>query len=409
LSSIPKGEKKHIVFAGKRNAGKSSLVNAILGQELSIVSEAPGTTTDPVKKTIELLPYGPVVLVDTAGIDDVGDLGEKRINKTLKALSTADFAVIVLEADKPFTPAEKKLFQYLEQFSLPYLIAVNKIEFGVSPILLSEIRKLGVKHYEVSCVENIGIDLLKYGIMRLLPKDFAPPLVMDLVRPGEIIVLVVPIDHGAPKGRLILPQVQTIREALDADTIVIVAKDTELRSVLSSLKYPPKLIVTDSQAIMRIASEIPESIMVTTFSILMARHKGDLGAFVQGLKRIDELKDGDKILIAEACTHHAQKDDIGRIKIPRWLHSYTKKNLDIEVASGLDFPEDIAEYKLIIQCGGCMLTRKSLCSRIRQAQLVEVPIVNYGMIISYMHGAMPRVIAPFEDAMVQWNKFSKAM
>lgn len=403
MNSVPKSERKHIVFIGKRNVGKSSLINAFTGQDLCIVSDVAGTTTDPVKKAMELLPYGPIVLVDTAGIDDVGELGQKRINKTVKAITSADFAVVVLDARDRLLPEELELFNYLQKISLPFVIAINKIEYGVNPLLLSEIKWLGAIHFEISCVENVGIDVLKKKMIRMLPTDTAPPLIGDLVSQGDIVVLVVPIDLGAPKGRLILPQVQTIREALDEDTIVIVAKDKELRSVLYSLKNPPDLVVTDSQAIMRVAADVPNSIKLTTFSILMARHKGDLPTFIKGINAVNDLQNGDKVLIAEACTHHAQEDDIGRVKIPRWLRNHTKKNLIFDVNSGGDFPENISEYKLIIHCGGCMLTRQNMLSRIKQAALMDVPIINYGVIISLMHGAIPRALEPFEEIAGQLN------
>lgn len=398
MNGLPKSERKHIVFVGKRNVGKSSLINKFTGQDLCIVSDYAGTTTDPVQKSMELLPYGPIVLVDTGGIDDTGELGTKRINKTIKAITSADFAVVVLDARDRIIPEETALFKYMEKISLPYIIAINKIEYGVNPLLLSEIKCFNAIHFEISCSENVGIDLLKKRIIRMLPVESAPPLIGDLVSQGDVIVLVVPIDLGAPKGRLILPQVRTIREALDEDTIVIVSKDKELRSVLYSLKNPPDLVVTDSQAIMRVAADVPETVKLTTFSILMARHKGDLSTFVRGLKAVDHLKDGDKVLIAEACSHHAQEDDIGRIKIPRWLRAYTKKDINFNINSGIDFPDDISEYKLIVHCGGCMLTRNAMQARIKQAVIMDIPIVNYGMLISQMHGAIPRALEPFEEA-----------
>lgn len=404
MNSVPNSERRHIVFVGKRNVGKSSLVNAFIGQDLCIVSEVAGTTTDPVKKAMELLPYGPIVLVDTAGIDDVGELGEKRISKTIKAITSSDFAIVVLEASQQLSPKEWELFSYLNKISIPYVIAVNKIEFGINQLLLSEIQWLNATHFEVSCAENVGIDALKRKVVRLLPNEIGPPLISDLVSQGDVVVLVVPIDLGAPKGRLILPQVQTIREALDEDTIVVVAKDKELRSVLYNLKNPPDLVITDSQAIMRAAADVPENVKLTTFSILMARHKGDLQTFVKGLRVIDELNDNDKILIAEACTHHAQEDDIGRVKIPRWLRSYTKKDLQFDVTSGLDFPNNLSDYKLIIHCGGCMLTRRAMKMRIKESQIFDIPIVNYGILISYMHGAIPRALLPFEEAIEEWEK-----
>ncbi len=404
MNSVPKSERKHIVFIGKRNVGKSTLVNAFIGQDLCIVSDVAGTTTDPVKKSMELLPYGPIVLVDTAGIDDVGELGKKRINKTIKAITTADFAIVVLDARERLSPEEFELFKYLQKISIPYIIAVNKIEYGVNPLLLSEIKWLDAIHFEISCAENVGIDVLKTKVIRALPGDSAPPLIGDLVSQGDVVVLVVPIDLGAPKGRLILPQVQTIRESLDEDTIVVVAKDKELRSVLYALKNPPDLVVTDSQAVMRVAADVPESVKLTTFSILMARHKGDLPTFVRGLKAVDALQDGDNVLIAEACSHHAQQDDIGRVKIPRWLRLHTKKDINFDINSGGDFPEDLSKYKLIIHCGGCMLTRQSMQARIKQATLMEIPIVNYGVLISHMHGAIPRALEPFDEVNNLWKR-----
>ncbi len=399
-----KSEKKHIAIIGRRNVGKSSLVNAFLGQELCIVSEVAGTTTDPVHKAMELLPYGPIVLVDTAGIDDEGELGEKRVSKTIKMIASADFAIVVLDARERISPKEWELFNYLSRINLPFIIAVNKIEFGVNPVLLSELKYLKATHFEISCAENVGIDILKSKVIRMLPQESGPPLISDLVNQGDVVVLVVPIDLGAPKSRLILPQVQTIREALDEDTIVVVTKDKELRSVLYALKNPPDLVVTDSQAIMRVAADVPDNVKLTTFSILMARHKGDLPFFIKGLKAVESLKDGDRILIAEACTHHEQADDIGRVKIPRWLRLHTKKNLEFVIASGTEFPENISDFKLIIHCGGCMITRKAMQSRIKQAELLEIPVVNYGVLISYMHGVIPRVLLPFDEALAEWEK-----
>jgi len=407
LNNIPQSERKHIVFTGKRNAGKSSIVNAFIGQDLCIVSDTPGTTTDPVKKAMELLPFGPIVLVDTAGIDDTGELGQKRIGKTTKAISSADFAIVVLDSLSSLSNEEKELIKRLERLSVPYLIAVNKIDLGLNEGLMEELKEITDRIITVSCKDNKGIRELKETVARLIPNEKEPPLISDLVKPGDIVVLVVPIDPGAPKGRLILPQVQTLREALDENTIVVVAQDKDLAAALKMLKEPPKLVVTDSQAIMRVALDVPESVSLTTFSILMARHKGDLPVFVEGLRRVEELKDGDRVLIAESCSHHAQDDDIGRVKLPRWLKSYTKKNLVIEVKSGVDFPEDLSDYKLIIHCGGCMLTRRLMQVRLNEARLMEVPIVNYGVLISYMHGAVPRALMPFEEAISQWSNVQR--
>jgi [FeFe] hydrogenase H-cluster maturation GTPase HydF len=404
MSKVSNAERLHIAIVGKRNVGKSSLINALLNQEISIVSEVPGTTTDPVKKAVELLPFGPVVMIDTAGIDDEGELGQKRISKTLKALSTADFVIVVLDARNRLSSVEKELFQYLEKISLNYLIAVNKIELGINPDLLNEIKSLCGLHFEVSCKEKAGINSLKNKMIQLLPGEQEQPLIGDLVGQGDLVVLVVPIDLGAPKGRLIMPQVQTIREVLDEDTIALVVKDKELRSAISYLKVLPDLVVTDSQAVMRVMADIPEEVPLTTFSILMARYKGELPVFVRALRTVEELNNGDKVLIAESCTHHAREDDIGTVKIPRWLRLHTKKELQIDIVHGQDFPDNISDYKLIVHCGGCMLTHKTMQTRINQTKLLDIPIVNYGVLISYMHGAIPRALKPFGEAIAEWEQ-----
>ncbi|MEJ2105048.1 MAG: [FeFe] hydrogenase H-cluster maturation GTPase HydF [Ignavibacteriaceae bacterium] len=404
MNKVSSAERLHIAIVGKRNVGKSSLINCITNQELSIVSETPGTTTDPVTKAIELLPYGPVVVIDTAGIDDEGELGEKRISRTIKSISKADFAIIVLDAREGLDKSETELVTYLQKIDVPFIAVVNKIEFGINPNLLTELEALEITHFEVSCKEHVGVDNCKKKLLHLLPDNNEPPLISDLVGQGDVVVMVVPIDLGAPKGRLIKPQVLSIREALDEDTICVVVKDRELRSALSLLKNPPDLVITDSQAIMRVAADVPENIMLTTFSILMARHKGNLPEFIKGLKRVEELENGDRVLISEACTHHAQEDDIGTVKIPRWLRNHTKKNLQIDMVHGYDFPENLSEYKLIVHCGGCMLTRKAMQVRIKQAKLLDIQIVNYGVLISYMHGAVPRVLLPFDEALVELEK-----
>ncbi|MBU1100103.1 MAG: [FeFe] hydrogenase H-cluster maturation GTPase HydF [Bacteroidetes bacterium] len=398
MSSAPKSERKHLVFIGRRNAGKSSLINEFTDQELSIVSDHAGTTTDPVSKAIELLPFGPVVVVDTAGVDDVGELGEKRISKTIKAISSADFVMFVFDATQEMTEVERDYLRYLDKIHAPFVCVLNKTELGINKKLKDELSDQDRFIFEVSCLEKKGIYELKEGVQKLIPNELETPLVSDLVKQGDIVVLVVPIDLGAPKGRLIAPQVHTIREALDEDAIVVMCKDKELRATLNALKEPPALVITDSQAIMRVAADVPPNVKLTTFSILMARFKGDLLNFVQGIGVIDSLENGDKVLVAEACTHHVQEDDIGRTKIPRWIRNYTKKELTIDVKSGRDFPEDVSTYKLIIHCGGCMLTKKAMQTRIKEANYVNIPIVNYGLIISYMHGAIPRALEPFPEA-----------
>lgn len=404
MSKVAQSERTHIAFVGRRNVGKSSLMNKFIGQDLVIVSDIPGTTTDPVKKAMELLPFGPVVLIDTAGIDDIGELGEKRISKTIKTISEVDFAILVLDSQQRLTQYEIELIDKLKNFNVPFLAVINKSDLGINYELIEELQKFDIKYHPVSCLTGDGIYELKEKVSQLLPVEDEIPLIGDLVKQHDLIVLVVPIDLGAPKGRLIMPQVQTIREALDEDTIVVVAKDKELRAALSKLNQAPKLVVTDSQAIMRVIADVPDEVLLTTFSILMARYKGDIAEYVRGLKRIEELENGDKVLIAEACTHHAQEDDIGRVKIPRWLRLHTKKNLEIDIVSGHDFPENLSEYKLIVHCGGCTLTRKMMQTRIKQARYMGIPIVNYGIAISYLHGAMPRVLEPFPEAIVEWEK-----
>lgn len=404
MSKIAQSERIHIAFIGRRNAGKSSLMNKFIGQDLVIVSEVPGTTTDPVKKSMELLPFGPVVLIDTAGLDDTGELGKKRIGKTEQIIYESDFAVVVLDSQEKISTHEINLFELLKEIEVPFIAVINKSDLGINYDLINNLKLLGINYLTVSCLNNEGIHELKENVSKLLPSEDEPSLVGDLVKQHDVIILVVPIDLGAPKGRLIMPQVQTIRESLDEDAIVIVAKDKELRSALSKLNQPPKLVVTDSQAIMRVAADVPDEIPLTTFSILMARYKGDLSEYINGIQRIGELKNGDKVLIAEACSHHAQEDDIGRIKIPRWLRLHTKKDLQIDIVSGHDFPDNLSEYKLIIHCGGCMLTRKMMQTRIKQAKYAGVPIVNYGLAISYMHGAIPRALEPFPETLTILNR-----
>lgn len=409
MSKVAQSERIHIAFIGKRNVGKSSLVNKFIGQDLVIVSETPGTTTDPIKKAMELLPFGPVVLIDTAGIDDEGELGEKRIDKTIRVISESDFAILVLNPQQNLSEFEKQLIEQLRNLALPFLAVINKSELGINYELIEELKSYRINYHTVSCFTDDGIYELKEKVIRLLPTEDELTLVGDLIKQHDVIVLVVPIDLGAPKGRLIMPQVQAIRESLDEDAIVVVAKDKELRAALSKLADKPKLIVTDSQAIMRVAADVPDDIPLTTFSILMARYKGDLPEYVRGLKRIEELQNGDKVLIAEACSHHAQEDDIGKVKIPRWLRLHTKKNLEIDIVNGHDFPSNLADYKLIVHCGGCMLTRRAMQMRIKQARIAEVPIVNYGVAISYMHGAIPRVIIPFNEAAAAWQLLNKKL
>jgi len=398
VNTVSNAERKHIVFIGKRNVGKSALINSFAGQEMSIVSEVAGTTTDPVKKAMELLPFGPVVLVDTAGIDDIGDLGKQRINKTIKSISAADFVLYVIDSQNTIEAIDIEYINRLLNNKIPFAFVITKTDLPINSQLQTDLTAFRKPIFETSSIKKDGIHNLKEGVIKLIPDESEIPLVTDLVGKGEIIVLVVPIDPGAPRGRIIKPQVQALRESLDVNAISVVVQATELKDALSKLKQKPKLVVTDSQAILSVAQDVPEDIPLTTFSILMARSKGELSKLIGGIDKIDNLNDGDFVLISEACTHHAQKDDIGRVKIPRWLKNHTKKNLNIEVVAGKDYPDNLSKYKLIIHCGACMITRTEMQSRIKHAELMEIPIVNYGLIISYMHGAIPRVLKPLLDA-----------
>lgn len=408
LNDTPKGERLHIAVFGRRNVGKSSLINAITGQELSIVSDVLGTTTDPVYKAMELLPLGPVMMVDTPGLDDEGELGILRVKKAKRVLNKADIAIVVLDASKTYEDMdwqiEKELLSIIEEKKLPYLIVVNKMDLcqdigQVSAFFEKELSK-GIdskKVLYVSTEKKEGIEELKNKISELVPQEEDKPLVRDLLNPSDFVVLVVPIDKAAPKGRLILPQQQTIRDILNANAISIVTKETELKETLLNLGKKPKMVITDSQVFKRVAMDTPEDIPLTSFSVLFARYKGELGQFVDGLRTIQSLKDGDRILMAEGCTHKRQCGDIGTEKIPRWLVEFTGKELIFETSSGNEFPEDLSPYKLIVHCGGCMLTRRDMQQRLRQAQEEKKSIVNYGILIAYMNGILERSLELFKE------------
>lgn len=394
----------HIAVVGRRNVGKSLLVNSLLKKDVAKVSDIAGTTTDILKTKHELLPYGPVVIVDTAGIDDEGELGRQRITETIKILSSSDFAIVVLDARETLQSKELELFAYLDKLQINYIVAVNKIEFGVNPVLLEELKELRMTHFEVSCKEKAGIEELKRRIIRLLPQDDEPPLVKDIVKQGDVVVMVIPVDTTLPERKLILSQVHMIREALDGNAIVIVCREKEFVATLNSLKSSPDLVIVDSNLVTRIAEVIPDKTRLTSFSLILARHRGDLSLFIKGLLKIDSLKNGDKILIAEFCSHHIPDDDIGTVKIPKWLHSYTKKNLQIDFVHGNELPDNLSDYKLVVHCGGCMLTHRAMQTRLNEAKLMDVPVVTYGVITSYMHGAIPRALIPFGDAFAEWGK-----
>ena len=387
MNETPKSERVHIVFFGKRNAGKSSLINAVCGQRVSIVSDVLGTTADPVTKAMELDNLGAVMLVDTAGIDDAGTLGEMRVEKTIKMIDKTDVAVLV--TDGALTSADKELILKFKEKNIPYIVAHNKCELNFQKKALSD------NEVYVSAKENINIDVLKSKLSEMGNGKLLRRIIGDFVKENDIILLVTPIDESAPKGRLILPQQQTIRDILDSDGICITVKETQLSEALK--KVTPKLVITDSQVFSKVSEIVPENIPLTSFSILFARYKGNLWENVKGAKIIDSLCDGDTVLISEACTHHRKCEDIGTVKIPALIKKYTKKSVNFEFTSGGDFPEDLKKYKLIIHCGGCMITEREMKSRIEKAMAEKIPITNYGVAISYMNGILERATKIFNE------------
>lgn len=393
-----KSMRLHIGIFGKTNVGKSSLLNKITNQDISIVSEIAGTTTDVVEKSMELLPIGAVNFLDTAGINDNTELSAERIEKTLKILNRTDIAVIVCDYNG-IDDYEKSLMEKLNELNIPFIVVVNKTDIqNISEDKLHQIRKYCENVLITSAKDDEKIVYkFKETLVKLLPEDFvnSPSIASDLVKEKSTVILVIPIDKEAPKGRIILPQVQTLRDLLDNNCVVISVKETELKSAIENLKTPPSLVITDSQAFKQVSEIVPQNIPLTSFSILFARLKGDLNAFIQGAKAIDNLQDGDKVLILESCTHHAIEDDIGRVKIPNLLKKKTGKNLIIDNIAGHDFPE-ISDYKLIIHCGACMTNRREILSRILVANKKGVPVTNYGIVISYCLGILPRAIKIFE-------------
>ena len=389
MQNTPRGMRLHIGIFGRRNVGKSSILNRLTNQDTSLVSDVPGTTTDPVEKAMELLPLGPVLFVDTAGIDDEGSLGEKRIQKTKKIFDRIDLAIIVSE-NPVWGDFEITLREEFNRRKIPIISVINKAD-------LLDKNNLNTEAVLVSAKENTGLDDLKQKIIRTAPEEFlnTSAIASDLVPPGELAVLVVPIDLEASKGRLILPQVQTIRDLLDNDSMVMVVKERELREALNRLNKPPVLVITDSQAFLKVAADVPPGIKLTSFSILFARLKGELNELIKGTRAIENLKSGNKVLICESCTHHPIGDDIGRVKIPRWLTQYTGAKLVFDTYAGHDFPENIEQYKLIIHCGACMTNRREILARIAKANAAGVPITNYGLTIAYSLGIFERAIEPF--------------
>lgn len=394
LNETPSAERVHIGFFGLRNAGKSSLVNAVTGQSLSLVSDVKGTTTDPVKKAMELLPLGPVVVIDTPGVDDEGELGEMRVRRAKQTLNIVDVAVLVVDAQKGIQPADNDLIRLFELKKTAYIIAYNKSD------LLEIVPNADEKEIYVSAANNENINELKEKLARLADiKENSKRVVGDLIEPGDLVVLVVPIDESAPKGRLILPQQQVIRDVLESGATAVVCRDTELKQTLESLGRKPKLVITDSQAFGRVSKDTPADIPLTSFSILFVRYKGDLTAAVNGAAKLDKLKDGDTVLISEGCTHHRQCNDIGTVKMPNWVRNYTGKDISFEFTSGREFPDDLSKYALVIHCGGCMLNNREMQSRAGYAIDCGVPMTNYGIAIAHMHGILRRSVEIFPEAL----------
>lgn len=399
MNQTPSSERVHIGFFGRRNAGKSSVLNAITHQDLAVVSDVKGTTTDPVQKAMELLPLGPVVVIDTPGIDDEGELGALRVKKSYQVLNKVDAAVLVVDQTLGLSSEDFALIERIRQKKIPYVVVFNKFDLEPASSLAKDIEYLEKQNtpvQTVSTVTNLGIEELKECIA-ILTKTEEPKLkiVGDLIHPSDFVVLVVPIDKAAPKGRLILPQQQTIRDILEADATAIVVKEYELKDTLKHLGKKPKLVITDSQVFAKVSADTPSDIMLTSFSILFARYKGSLATVVEGVTALDTLEDGDKILISEGCTHHRQCDDIGSVKLPRWIRQYTGKDIDFVFSSGTEFPEDLSPYKLIVHCGGCMLNEREMKYRLACATDQNIPITNYGILIAYMQGILKRSLIPF--------------
>lgn len=400
MNDTPRSERLHIALFGKRNAGKSSVINAMTNQELAIVSDVKGTTTDPVYKAMEILPIGPVVLIDTPGLDDTGELGELRVKKTMEVLRKTNVAMIILDGEEGITKVEEELLSRLKKEKIPTILVLNKCDL-LKEEQIKEVReqiKEEIPLIIISALKKIGIDELKDKLASYVMKDEREEKVIvgDLIEPGDFVVLVVPIDKAAPKGRLILPQQQTIRDILDANATSIVVKETDLKETLNRLGTKPSMVITDSQAFEKVAKDTPDDIRLTSFSILFARYKGELEELVKGARAIETLEDGDKILMSEGCTHHRQCGDIGTQKLPNWIRKYTKKELIFETSSGMHFPEDLTKYKMIVHCGACMLNEKEMKSRIKMASAAGIPIVNYGVLIAYLKGILDRSLEPFE-------------
>ncbi len=391
-----RGDRLHIAIFGRRNAGKSSLINALTKQTVSIISDTPGTTADPVFKAMELIPIGPIVIIDTAGLDDIeSEIGKLRVARTEKILKKTDIAIIVISAENKDFYFENDIIEKMKHESIPFIIAINKNDLK-SSIEIENWTK-GKNTIFVSALEKEGIDRLREELIKISPKNWEKPFIKDLIDAGDMVVLVTPIDLGAPKGRMIMPQVKAIREILDADAIPVICKETDLRQTLEKLKDPPSMIITDSQVFTQVAKDIPKDIRLTSFSILSARQKGDLKLMIEGVLALKNLKPGDEVLIAEACTHHPTEDDIGRKKIPKWLREHFNGELKITTVQGYDFPDNLENYKLVIHCGACTLNGKEMKNRLKAASNKNIPVTNFGILISYLKSVFPRAILPFKE------------
>lgn len=391
MNNTPSSERVHIGIFGKRNAGKSSIINAITGQNLAIVSDVKGTTTDPVLKAMELLPLGPVVMIDTPGLDDDGELGELRVKRAYQMLNKTDIALLVVDAGIGMTSEDERILERIQAKKIPYLVVMNK-----SDLCQSERTEQDTIYVSAKTGKNI-FELKEKIAERAKPEESDKKIVGDLLKPMDFVVLVIPIDSAAPKGRIILPQQQTLRDILDAGAVAIAVKETELAGALKKLERKPKLVITDSQAFGMVSKIVPRDVKLTSFSILMARYKGDLQAVVQGARTLDLLEDGDTVLISEGCTHHRQCDDIGTVKLPRWITEHTKKKIQFEYTSGTEFPDDLSKYRLVIHCGGCMLNEREVKYRMKCAQDQGVPMTNYGIAIAHINGILARSIEPFPN------------
>jgi len=395
---VIKAEKLHIAIVGRQNVGKSKLINSIINKELFVVKDTPGTTTGPVSKAAELLPYGPVVIIDTAGIDDESDLGKKRIDKTIKVISAADFAIIVLDAREELDSSETELITLLRKIQVPFLVAVNKIEFGINPHLLTELEALEVTHFELSCKEDAGIENFKKKLIHLLPGEKKTIFIEDLVNKGDVVVLIVPEDSVLSRKSVLKSQISEVQKAIKGNAVCMVVKKKDFSYTLTQLKNPPDLVIAESDIIDQIESELPIPVKLTTYSLILTRYKGDLSEFLKGVESINKLHNGDKILISEACSDHQFEYAIGQTEIQELLRHHTNRKLKVDFFNDSGLPDDLSEYKLIIHCDGCKLTRKLLQSRIKQAKLMSVPIVNYSVLASFLNGYLPRTILPFNEA-----------